>query len=351
MDALLTSLDLALDFLAASGNTDGLWMDFRVNDGSDEYVTAYVGTILAGSGMERAVALAREAWKSFGPRNFFDRSGGWGWNQFLPEDADSTAWGLKYAISLGLGDTMRAHAAADFLRLHLTLDEGLASYTATTAFSELMRKNMPPDVSGWLAAHPCVTAAAALIPSFNDTLVPYLLRNQLPHGGWGAYWTTDTVFTTAFAIEALHMHGPFVHRDAIARAGEWVSGLVRETGCVTSSRHPSGSPFATALALRALTGTGNREHGPAMRKMADWLVHSQKRQGCWTASATLRVPAPWIRASCRSADLTGHDTEHSIPVYTDPLAVFTTATVFDALNRYADITGSTERNRIPAAGR
>ena len=66
------SIARAIFFLTGSRNRDGLWFDFRLADGSDEYVTVYVGTILSGTGSELALQAAREA----GDR-FASAEGGW----------------------------------------------------------------------------------------------------------------------------------------------------------------------------------------------------------------------------------------------------------------------------------
>ncbi len=329
------AVERAIGFLSKSRNQEGLWSDFRLLYGSDEYVTAYVGALLAGTGRASAMALSREVWQPFGSRNIFTRDGGWAYNRTLPEDADSTAWGIKFAYNLGLKEKLRTTIAEKFLRRHITYDGGIASYTAETAFRAVLDKEPHKDMTGWLNAHPCVTAAAAVIPSFNRELLPYLLQHQLANGGWGAYWTSDTVFTASFAIEALKFGNYPEHQKAVDNGLNWIMGKFSDQPFLRNYHFPNGSPWATALAIRALVLAGSRPvQQSKMTEAVKWLLEQQKADGSWESSATMLMPAPMVRETCNNGDFTDDETRNRIPLYPDHKSLYTTATVIDALSLF-----------------
>jgi len=114
------AFEKAVEFLANTRNSYRLWTDFRNIGGGEEYVTAYVGAILSGTGRPCVLELCREVWNFFGTRKLFDGQVGWARDPAITEDADSTAWGKKFARKPGLKDKYRRVAAEIFLRNHLT---------------------------------------------------------------------------------------------------------------------------------------------------------------------------------------------------------------------------------------
>jgi squalene cyclase len=325
----------AVTFLINSRNSEGLWSDFRVPRESDEWVTAYIGTILAGTENEDAMNVARKAWDVFGSRNVFTGHGGWAYNRFAPEDADSTAWGIKFALKMGLKGKLRTRMAENFLQKHITPNGGLATYILEKEVRKLMYSLPEEDVSGWMSPHPCISAAAAVLPSFNELLIPFLIENQLSNGSWGAYWCSDTIYTTAYAVEALMINGKEKNGASIDRAMKWIIDKFDFGNYFSNNMFPSGSPFATALALRSMALTNNSEiFQGKMEEVSNWLIDQQRADGSWVASTTMLFPRPSMQTTYNFGEMTTSELNPKIPVILDQNSTFTTATVLDSLLTY-----------------
>ena len=325
----------AITFLINSRNSEGLWSDFRVPRESDEWVSAYIGNILASAENEEAMIMARKAWDIFGSRNVFTGNGGWGYNRFAPEDADSTAWGIKFALKIGLKGKLRTKMAENFLLKHVTSDGGLATYILEKDVRKLLHSLPEDDISGWMGTHPCITAAAAVLPSFNEILVPYLIDNQLADGSWGAYWCSDTIYTTAYAVEALIINGKEKHRSSIDKAMEWIVDKFGYKNYFSNNLFPFGSPFATALALRSMALTNISEiFLKKMEEVSNWLIDRQQENGSWQASTTMLFPKPSMKTTYNFGEMAKSELHPNILIILDQNSLFTTATVLDSLLYY-----------------
>lgn len=331
---MLKAIEKAIDFLIRARNEERLWSDFNLPTGeSDEWVTGYVGSVMAGSGIPQAVKAARETWDVHGPKHFFKGLGGWAYNRHSPEDADSTAWGIRYARNLGLGDKLRVTAALGFLSKHHMADGGIATFISKEALRRFVVAGSDHSVSGWMNTHACVTAAVATDPGFNDTLTPFLVARQKPQGGWDAYWWEDPVYTSALAVEALVMNGKEKNRNSIERALFWTLELFTGQHAICTGRYPGGSPFATALGVKTIlladaTAGGISKSAEALR----WLINRQKSDGSWEPSAVLQVPPVYMMVpSGREEWSKSKEGYRYGTITTDQHAIFTTATVLDSL--------------------
>lgn len=328
------AIDNAIDFLIRVRNNERLWSDFKVPTGeSDEWVTGYVGSVMAGSGIPQAVEAARETWEVHGPKHFFKGLGGWAYNRYSPEDADSTAWGIRYARNLGLGDKLRVTAALDFLSKHRMADGGMATYISKEPLRRLVSADSDDSVRGWMNTHACVTAAVANDPVFNNILTPFLVTKQKLQGGWDAYWWEDSVYTSALAVEALVINGKEKNRHAIERARSGALDLFTDHQAICTGRYPGGSPFATALGVKTIlladaTTGGISKSAEALR----WLIAQQKSDGSWEPSAVMQVPPGYVMAPSgrEEGSKSKEGYRHGI-ITTDQHAIFTTATVLDSL--------------------
>jgi len=328
------TIDNAIDFLIRSRNGENVWSDFRLPTGeSDEWVTGYTGSVMAGSGVDRAVRAAVETWEVHGPKHFFNGLGGWAFNRHSPEDADSTAWSIRFALKLGLKGKFRVTAAEDFLRKHIMPDGGVATFRSESALRRFVNAGPGDPVAGWMKTHHCVTAAAATVPALNENLVPFLVSIQDEEGYWEAHWWEDKAYTSALAAEAFVMNGREKNRQPLERTLAGAEKLLAGSTAVATSRYPDGSPFATALAVRTIlvaAGTAG-----AVGRTADalrWLISRQQPDGSWEPSAVMQVPPVYMTVpSGREHWSANREGARFGTIVTDHHAIFTTATVLEAM--------------------
>ncbi len=331
---MLKAIDKAIDFLIRARNEERLWSDFNLPTGeSDEWVTGYVGAIMAGSGIRRAIEAAGETWEVHGPKHFFKGLGGWAYNRYSPEDADSTTWGIRFARNLGLGEKLRVTAALGFLSKHRMADGGIATFISKDPLRRFVVAGSDDSVQGWMNTHACVTAAVATDPVFNDILTPFLVAHQKPQGGWDAYWWEDSIYTSSLAVESLVMNGREKHRNSIERARSGTLELFTDHQTICTGRYPGGSPFATALGVKTIlladaTTGGISKSAEALR----WLITQQKSDGSWEPSAVLQVPPVYMMVpSGREEWSKSKEGSRYGTITTDQHAIFTTATVLETL--------------------
>lgn len=236
MDSELTSaMEAALTFLLGSRTEQGWWRDFPlVAGGSDEWVTAYVGTALTTIPDEQAYQAARKAWSLLEGRRqpLLESSDserrqpeGWGYNFSFSADADSTVWALRLAHTVGAEESMRARLARQFLERHLRPNGGVATYMIWRRLPEFPAIDLSrmPGYEGYCSAHTCVTAAAAALEGFGERTQDFLRTTQRLDGSWKGYWWCDDEYTTALAAEALAIPAQPEDRRRIQLAVEWAS--------------------------------------------------------------------------------------------------------------------------------
>ncbi len=287
---------------------------------------------MAAADSERARIVAREVWDRHGIKGCFTGHGGWSFNRHSPEDADSTAWSLRFALALGLQGRIRVTMGEDFLRGHITGAGGIATFRVDAERLHHFLQAPDVDLPGWMGVHTCVTAAAACVPAFTELLVPWLLARQHEDGRWDGYWWEDPQYTTSLAVEALGMSTVGGRAGAMARAARWTASTLDDQGLVRNDDFPDGSPFATALAVRTLLlARGVRNHDRVVEQAVRRLMAMQRGDGSWQPSARLRVPPPTMvtpenQAAWRSGTGLAWGTWSL-----DQHALFTTATVLGCL--------------------
>jgi hypothetical protein len=310
------TLATGVRFLLDSRDNDGWWRDFILAPGrSDEWVTAYVAVSLARVGA--APEAVGEAWKLLASRT--RRSGGWAFNGLAPADADSTAWGLMLAHSMGADDTDRAQAAGICLDRHILSDGAVVTYAEDGPIRRFIHANADRSFAGWCGPAACATAAVAHLPAFTERAASALRDMQCPNGSWQSYWWCADEYATALAASAL------AGTPEAENAAEWV--LRRTT---------IDEPFAAALRLQTLLSavpTEARRHAAAA--IALQLQEAQRADGSWGASAWLRVPYPEeLHPADRTDWKIGGRIEGSL--VPDDARIFTTATVVATLAHRRD---------------
>jgi len=323
--------------LLASQDARGAWSDFpRVGNGSDEWVTGYIGAAVGA----HAPAAAERAWSSLAARSRW--SGGWGFMPSYPADSDSTVCALRLAETLPNGGGFRARRARAFLRRHQRSDGGIATYVWPRRM--VWHTRLRESFEGWCSSHACVSANAAQLRRFvgRRRVLDYLVATQNRDGAWRAYWWYDEHdYATAFAVAALASSPDPHHQSAANRGVAWAARETPATGPLRTAIALNGSAFATALRLYALVRGGAATFGLQAR-LAAWLVESQLDTGLWAPSAWLRFPPTQV------VDTTTIEEWHVGEmvrggVMVDDRALFTTATVVAALHAMVAASRADER--------
>jgi hypothetical protein len=327
--ATARALDSAQRFLLKNQSLDGHWSEWELPPGpSDCWTTAYVGYQLATADepVLRANAAARRAAASWLGRRESE-GGGWGYNDRVGADADSTAWALLFLCAERRPALLAAYQRLTSLQQP---DGGFATY--------------PPDagLGSWGASHPDVSALAAralvaLSRAESCSLaaperkreaqlavgraLEYITSQRKSDGTWNSFWWSSPLYATAASLSLLRAAG--LPLDAgLTRAG--------------LRRMSANNPFERALLLDchvqlSLDASGFEaspplESSPTEPSLVEQLVSEQLADGSWQH-------APILRLTNRSRLDPGAGTG-SGPLFTDPGRLFTSATVLGALSRF-----------------
>jgi hypothetical protein len=307
VQAAREALARGVDFVVGRQAQDGAFADFATLAGeADEWTTAYVaeglreatsaadhGSVAAAGALERAGAWLTQRRRA---------GAGWGYNQRVPADADSTAWALIF-LGTSAPAVERADAEAA-LRGHQTASGGVSTYRDATSLREAMGLPASVDVAGWCAPHASVTAAAGRALAKGTTPEAasaaaqawrYLEATAHPDGSWESYWWTEPHYATSEAVALAFALG---HRPADAPALRRALGwLTSRTDGAWGTRTGDGQPatvLSSASAFRVLARhAAEAALPPALRSDAlAFLVRMQQRDGGWPAEPNLRIPSP-----------------------------------------------------------
>jgi hypothetical protein len=284
----------ALAFLASAVDGRGAWSDFHTLFGaSTDWVTAFVACAVrqATGGRDvapRALPALRDGQRA---------NGGWGFNQRVPSDADSTAWAL---LALARGGGLQAGRAAgrDYLLRHQDVATGgFATYAAEDGIDDAIGLAAP----GWSQPHPCVTAvvlqallAVGAQPEDEPVAraVRYLLQARGPTGLWEGYWWSGCGYATHQARRALAA----AHRPPDDLGVRTLMETQRADGSWSDPlAHARPSVFETAFSMLALRPGANPGASAAIGRGTSWLVDAQARDGGWASVPMLMIPSPTAR--------------------------------------------------------
>ena len=321
---LQNTVQQAIRFFKNGQHQSGFWLEYNTFPiaPTDEWPTAYIGYILSQLALPEALTMAKQAWRTLSDTRSANRQG-WGWNQFVAPDSDSTAWALLLQKNINAEESPDAEEIYKFLASHQHKDGGIITYLAS--HFALTNQQSNADVSvrkGWLNSAVCVTAVVARLLSNSNALIPYLSDKQQFDGSWQGLWWPDHEFTTALVIQTLVNKPTPLHLECIRKASVWALARVGKDGAVFSNALQANSPFATANTLSILchavaVGVGDAHCQVVMDNLAAWLIKQQLAAGSWNSSALLYI-----------------EPEGSAILYADNNSFHTTATVLAALNAY-----------------
>jgi squalene-hopene/tetraprenyl-beta-curcumene cyclase len=320
----------AVAFLLATRSRRGWWRDFDTLVGpSDEWITGYVGAVLARTGHPQARGAADEAWRRLRARRPWAR--GWGFNLKVSSDADSTIWALRLAEELGETGSWRARRAARGVARRIDPAGGVATYTAEGPLKLWTRAFRGASFEGWCTPQVCVTAAAGGLQSLprRPDALRWLEARREPDGRWTAYWWCDDEYATALAVTALRSR-PGTD-ELLDDAARWAAGRIGPDGMAASALDSVGrSAFATACAVEVMLAADRREHADIVDAAIGGLLAAQRHDGSWEPSAVLRIPPP---SHVDPEEYDGYTVERRATggLILDNFACYTTATVLSAL--------------------
>jgi squalene cyclase len=224
--------------------------------------------------------------------------GGWGYNQAVEPDVDSTSQALLFLAAAGQPASPEACA---FIARHQQPDGGFATF-------------LPDALTGsWGLSHPEITPVALLVLRAYPGGLPegslarglaWLRGARRPDGLWDSFWWSTPLPATEVNLAFLDSAGtPEPPPAALAR---WT---------------PADSLEASLL----LSITAATAHSPRLEQLVGRLLEDQADDGSWKSAPALRVTArdcarPWEAAV-------------SGPLFADPQRLHGTATALAALSK------------------
>jgi squalene cyclase len=279
----LAALKRGTRFVLSKQGADGLWRDFLTPAGeASEWPSGFIAATLQLAGAD-AGALRACAERLVALQN---DDGGWGYNEDVPTDADSTACVLLF-LALAGGRESACRQAASCLARHQRGDSGgFATYREPGPIRRYMGVGRGMRFDGWCRPHTEVTAMAGRALAAMETgdrnaevaeAWRYVRSLQRSDGSWSSYWWASPHYATLQAVELAVLLGD---RDAVGRAAQWALG----------SSGADGSAFETALSLSILLQADVRSD--TVHRSARRLCELQDEDGGWPSRPIMRVPLP-----------------------------------------------------------
>ena len=332
------ALDRGTRFVLANQGRDGLWRDFLTPAGeASEWPTGFIATALHLAGAE-ASALQRAADTLVANQNV---DGGWGYNENVPSDADSTACVLLFLALMGHRESACRRAASCLVTHQRRENGGIATYREPGPIRRFMGVGRWMRFDGWCSPHTEVTAMAgralaAVAPDNRSARANaawrYARSRQCADGSWSSYWWTSPHYTTLQAVELALSLGD---HDPVGRAAEWAIRSQAGDGGWSAPGAPT-SAFATALALSVLLHVGASRQ-PVERAISR-LAAIQEEDGGWPSHPIMRIPLPGDTDPDRRRRLRLGGLGRGL-VIRDQHRTFTSAACVAALARAREATG------------
>jgi squalene cyclase len=287
-----SALERGIEFLKSRQGSDGLWRDFLTPAGeASSWPTAFIGTALHAAGLG-ASALQRAAAALIALQ---DSAGGWGYNEKVPYDADSTACALLFLTHVDCPSDARKRAASCLLSHQLQDSGGFATFRKPDPIRQFMGVGRWMRFDGWCQPLTEVTALAgrALARSglgSDGTHLraawQFVRTRQRPDGSWTSYWWPSPHYATLQAVELALWMGA----DQCAQlAGDWALQSQTTDGAWDMPGEPH-SAFATALCLSILVKV--RANPTSILRAVRHLAGMQDVDGGWPSHPILRIPLP-----------------------------------------------------------
>ena len=303
------------------------------------WVSAYVGSALEEWSSLRAELEARknhgltELLKSM--RKWLageKQQSGWPCLRDVPEDADTTAWVVRFLAATG---PIARRERQEFVSLVLGYQQEDGGFNT-----------IPPEGrSGFRSygmSHVEVTAVAVEtllrlgVDSSHESIrraVSFIREARGKDGIWEAFWWDGQMYATFYSIRALINAGETIAERDIKQMSESILQRQAADGCWGLELTGKNLSFETALAVRSLMllGAVAPEQKRAVERGVTWLLNFQNSDGSFSSRPMLRIPnaddlSPWATRKWETGSAAGLGV-----LVADHNAYFTTATVLGAL--------------------
>lgn len=294
-DRCRSGIARARQYVLAMFDPKAGWRDFCFQNWgpSTSWVTAHVlwrtAEVLPSSVVRDARRLLLER---------VDASGGWGFNESVLPDADSSIHVIRALCETGsTASDLRASVA--FVIKHQSELGGIATYRDATELARSRKRDVEWNYSGWTQDHQCVTAAfldsftafPGLARSENiGRALEFMAAHQSGLGYWPSYWWRSRVLATAMALPAFHRTCLPQYSTPLRRGIAWLRSQRSAEGAWSNGIDQEPSILATAQAAAMLLSV--EESTFELASSVEWLLKFQLQDGSWSSAPCLQVPAP-----------------------------------------------------------
>ena len=259
-----------------------------------------------------------------------------GYNQNVPEDADSTSFCLLFLLMLE-GNLDNHEKSVKLLLEHQNENNGgFVTYNSQKIKNYL--ENQRPYVKnisfkGWQSPHCCVTPISTrLLLYLNDPnttnsiekAYEFIKNKQNKDGFWSSYWWND-IYATYHSLNLMNSFRKNENKDNIDIAIEWLINFFSKNSLSSEISYMK-NPFYTALSLKSLLISPRKVPQEIIIGISNWLLYEQLEDGSWPSYPILKIPKPNVE------DITINNDYHSCRLHEDKNRIFTTATCLSALS-------------------
>lgn len=269
--------------------------------------------------------------------------GGWPCLRDVPEDADTTAWVVRF---LAAADAVTPSERDEFVKLVLGFQQQDGGFNTIPAEGR-------SGFRSYGVSHVEVTAVAVetllrlgVKPGHESIkrAVRFIREMRGKSGIWEAFWWDGQMYATFFSIRALIAAGETISEREIESMSEGIVEKQAPEGCWGAETVGKNLSFETALALRSLILLGRNApgHGRAVERGATWLLNFQNGDGSFSSKPMLRIPnpndlRPWTTNQWETGSAAGLGV-----LVADHNRYFTTATVLGAFGDFLRTHGDRE---------
>lgn len=296
----------ALEYILSHQSENGSWIEWKLPPGeSDAWTTAFIGCKLRFLPQRLKSMImdpAKTASEWIAKKQYPD--GGWGYNDFVGSDADSTAYCIIFLDSMGKTVPYKAYLLLDRFQ---SPDGGFSTYIS---------RNFN---GSWGTSHPDVTPVALMAAmtkyGLNHPLmrkgIEYVLTQQTPEGIWNSFWWNTFLYSTELSLAVINAVETNIDKSKVKK---------------TLLKVKPENAFEAAILISSLLYTDpHKNEIDAIDKIVNDLLKTQQPNGSWISAPILRLTdrkcfEPWKHGD-------------SGTVYLDPNRLFTTSTVVEALSK------------------